>query len=110
MLQQCMLHFCSMSICTRAEHSSRRCRRALQEAALAFCGGEVQVDKASRTVTMSKIFKWYGTDFAKEDKPRLAKIAEFCTGEKRDALLELSKSESTVHLKYKDYDWSSNSK
>lgn len=59
---------------------------------------------------MSSIFKWYGGDFAKGEKDRLAKIAEYCSAEKKQQLLELSQSEKSVHLKYKDYDWSVNSK
>lgn len=82
----------------------------VQEAGSAFCEGEVEVDTESRTVRMSSIFKWYGSDFAKDDKERLAKIAEFCSDEKRQQLLDLSKSAEKVHLKYKDYDWSVNSK
>ena len=35
----------------------------LEGAAAAFCGGEVAVDVAARTLTLSSIFKWYGGDF-----------------------------------------------
>lgn len=82
----------------------------MQEAGSAFCEGEVEVDTDTRTVLMSSIFKWYGNDFAKDDKARLAKIAEFCSPEKKQQLVDLSQSEKSVHLKYKKYDWSVNSK
>lgn len=82
----------------------------MQDAGTAFCEGEVTVDMEARTVLMSSIFKWYGADFAKGDKPRLAKIADFCDPKKKQQLLELSSSDKSVHLKYKEYDWSVNSK
>lgn len=82
----------------------------MQEAAIAFCEGEIEVDMSSRTVTMSKIFDWYGKDFAADEKERLAKFAEFCSGAKKEQLLELSKSSQSVKLKYKSYDWSVNKK
>eukprot|EP00892_Ulva_mutabilis_P005886 jgi/Ulvmu1/366/UM001_0373.1 len=82
----------------------------LQDAGSAFCEGEVEVDMETRTVLMSSIFKWYGSDFAKDDKERLTKIAEFCSPEKKQQLLDLSTSDKSVHLKYKEYDWSVNSK
>jgi hypothetical protein len=82
----------------------------VQEAGEAFCDGEVEPDVENRSVLMSKIFKWYGKDFAQDDKARLGKIAQFCSGSKKEALLTLSKSQQKVHLKYKPYDWAANSK
>jgi hypothetical protein len=82
----------------------------MQEAGVAFCESEVEVDMASKTVTMSKIFKWYGADFAVEPKARLREIAAFCTGAKQEALNALSGEQGKVNLHYKEYDWSPNSK
>lgn len=64
----------------------------------------------TRTVVMSKIFDWYGKDFAIDIKERLAKFAEFCNPEKKANLLALSKSAEPVNVQYKTYDWTVNSK
>jgi hypothetical protein len=82
----------------------------VQEAAIAFCEGEITVDMTQRSVLMSKIFDWYGKDFAVDIKDRLAKFAEFCNPEKKAQLLALSKSADPVNVEYKQYDWNVNSK
>lgn len=82
----------------------------MQEAAIAFCEGEITVDMSKRSVLMSKIMDWYGGDFAAEIKPRLAKFAQFCSPEKKAQLLELSSSSEDVKVEYKTYDWSVNKK
>lgn len=82
----------------------------MQEAAVAFCEGEITVDMSNRTVLMSKIMDWYGGDFAADIKPRLAKFAEYCSPEKKAQLLELSSSSEPVKVKYNTYDWSVNKK
>lgn len=81
----------------------------MQEAAIAFCEGEITVDMSKRSVLMSKIMDWYGGDFAADIKPRLAVFAEFCSPEKKAQLIELSRGES-VKVEYKTYDWSVNKK
>lgn len=82
----------------------------MQEAAVAFCEGEITVDMSTRTVLMSKIMDWYGKDFAVDPKKRLAKFAAFCDPEKKAQLLALSSDSAPVNMKYKSYDWSVNSK
>jgi hypothetical protein len=81
----------------------------VQAAAESFCDTEVEV-QPPRTVMMSKLFKWYGTDFASDPKERLRKIAAFCSGDKKESLMKLANSSAPVDLKYKEYDWSPNSK
>jgi Protein of unknown function, DUF547 len=110
-MQQLCNPFRGESRCTqKGRTATSNICSSVQEAATAFCSGEVEIDQATRTVTMSKIFKWYGADFAEEPKARLLKIAEFCQGSERAALEELAKSDGKVHLKYNNYDWTSNSK
>ena len=81
----------------------------LQDAASAFCESEISVDSAKGTSTLSKIFKWYGKDFGAKEPERLAAFAAFCDAEKREQLLALVSS-GKFHVKYKEYDWSPNSK
>jgi hypothetical protein len=80
-----------------------------QAAGEAFCESEVEV-QPPRTVKMSKNFKWYGTDFAMDQKEQLQMIAAFCSGDKKDALMKLAKSSENAVIAYKEYDWSPNSK
>jgi hypothetical protein len=82
----------------------------LQAAGEAFCASEVVVARASNTVTVSKIFKWYAPDFGRTDTERLRWMATFLQGQARedlDAMLASSNSGS-IKLKHKDYDWSLN--
>ena len=82
----------------------------MQEAATAFCNGEIDVDIESRSVTMSKIFKWYAADFGVEPHERLGVLATYATGEVSKGLQQLASSKGKLHFKYTAYDWSSNSK
>lgn len=86
---------------------------APQEASVAFCEGEVE-PQADGTILLSKIFKWYGADFSLDPQVRVRKIAEFCAPEKAAALNKIAAEHEGKKLekllKYKHYDWSSNSK
>jgi hypothetical protein len=81
----------------------------MQAAGESFCQTEVEL-QPPRTVVMSKIFQWYGPDFASDPKERLRRIAAFCAGDKKDSLMKLANSSAAVHLKYNEYDWTPNSK
>ena len=80
----------------------------MQDAALSFCSSEVEVDMPARTVTMSKIFKWYADDFSPDQKERLNVISWYCPDNLASMLKELANTGGKVNLKYKPYDWSSN--
>lgn len=88
-------------------------RSIWQEAAEAFCEGEVE-PQADGTVLLSKIFKWYGADFSPDPQERVRKIAAFCGAEKAKRLAQIAAQHEgrklEKMLKYKHYDWSSNSK
>lgn len=79
-----------------------------QEAASSFCNEELAVDMPERTVTASKIFKWYADDFAPDPKERLRVIAWYCDGPLAADLKALAEGGGKVTFKYKPYDWSSN--
>lgn len=63
---------------------------------------------ATKTVTMSRLFKWYGGDFSPDAKERLGKLAAFLTAVKRQQLTALSQEAGKVSIKYKEFDWSPN--
>jgi len=82
---------------------------ALALAAQAFCESEVEVNVATKTVTMSKILFWYGKDFGKTEEEVLSKVATFLKNgsDQRTELEELIRT-GEVQVKYKDYDWTQN--
>lgn len=70
--------------------------------------GEVSVDVDNKTVELSKLFKWYGMDFGSQDD-LLHWLLDYVNEESKAALEELLKNQSSVKLKYKEYDWGQNS-
>lgn len=81
----------------------------LAAAAEAFCASEVSVDAGSRTVTLSKIFSWYGIDFGRGAPERLARLLPWLPTATAGALRGLLGSGPPPRLAYKPYDWSLNS-
>lgn len=55
----------------------------LDAAARGFCDAETSVDLASNTVTTSKIFMWYQSDFGPSQEDCLRWIARYLSDEKR---------------------------
>uniref|UniRef100_A0A061R7D0 Duf547-domain-containing protein n=1 Tax=Tetraselmis sp. GSL018 TaxID=582737 RepID=A0A061R7D0_9CHLO len=82
----------------------------LDAAAAAFCEGSVSVDKANRRVELSMILKWYGQDFARSLRERLAKVAEFLPDHKAQDLKELLSGGAEPTVEYTPYDWGVNKK
>ncbi len=65
-----------------------------------------RMEQSSSIVTLflSQIFQWYGSDFGKTDKERIAFI---CTYLPKDAAATIIHAKK-VEIKYLDYDWSLN--
>jgi glutaredoxin len=84
----------------------------LEAAAESFCSSEVKVDKASKEVRVSKIFKWYAPDFGANTIERLRFIRRFLRGQARDDLDALLAEEGGkgIKLGYLEYDWGLNGK
>ena len=80
----------------------------LEDAGVAFCEGEVAVDAAARTVTLSKIFQWYGRDFGRTRREQLERIAGFLPEARRGPLLDLA-ADPGARVVFREYDWSINS-
>ncbi|GAX80471.1 hypothetical protein CEUSTIGMA_g7910.t1 [Chlamydomonas eustigma] len=81
----------------------------LNAAGEAFCGSEIEVDKVQRVVRMSKIFKWYASDFGANQTERLRWLLPFLKGRAYEELEELLKGRHTIKIVYKEYDWNVNS-
>ncbi|KAM0002878.1 putative DEP domain, glutaredoxin, Thioredoxin-like superfamily [Helianthus debilis subsp. tardiflorus] len=67
----------------------------------------IQVDLAKRTVRLTRIFKWFSTDFGQE-KEMLKWIIGYLDATKAGLLSHLSSDGGTVHIAYQNYDWSIN--
>jgi len=88
-------------------YSAANIEQGLQDAAEAFCEGEVAV--SGDRVTLSKIFKWYGGDFGATQPQMLRAVAAFLRPEARAQLTELvGRGAARVH--FKEYDWAVNAK
>ena len=72
--------------------------------------GEVAVDVAERTVTLSKIFKWFSMDFGSKTGLLTWLLDYLPEGSARDLKTLLEKGDvDSIKLSFKDYDWSLNS-
>ncbi|EFN52965.1 hypothetical protein CHLNCDRAFT_137357 [Chlorella variabilis] len=80
----------------------------LAAAASAFC--EVQVDKAAGELELSMILKWYGPDFGSKAQLLQFLVQYLPPGPQAD-LKELlaGRSAEDVKLRYRPYDWTTNS-
>ncbi|MEF9425752.1 MAG: glycoside hydrolase family 15 protein [Candidatus Mariimomonas ferrooxydans] len=65
--------------------------------------GGIIIDRSEKHVSLSRIFKWYGSDFGKDPAERLRFIATFMYSEDdRRFLIENSEH---IKIDYQDYDW-----
>lgn len=65
--------------------------------------GGVVVDREAGTVSLSRIFKWYGRDFGSSQAERIAFIAPYLYREEEGAYL--LENRDSVQIVYQDYDW-----
>lgn len=86
--------------------------QGLQLAAQGFCNRELHVDTRKRVVKTSKIFEWYGKDFAPTAHEQLVMIAtKYLSSENpaKDELLQLlSQGPKKYSVVFEAYDWSLN--
>ncbi|ODM95944.1 hypothetical protein Ocin01_10733 [Orchesella cincta] len=74
----------------------------LELAAKSFCQGEVIINEQEKCVTLSKIFLWYGSDFACDEKSIVYKVTEWLSPEQKRQVENLS---ADFSVKFADYDW-----
>jgi len=79
----------------------------LELAAASFINSpQVKILSPEKIVLLSKIFKWYKTDFGGNDQALMNTLLIYLDGgEKKDFLKQ---NRSRVHLRYQPYDWSLN--
>ena len=63
----------------------------------------IVIDKEKKHVLLSRIFKWYGGDFGKNQTETLTFIAPYLYDE--DDRLFLEKNAGNLKVEYQDYDW-----
>lgn len=88
------------------KYTSANIDEELEVSAQAFCEQDdnVEVDMVDGTLTLSKIFCWYSSDFRSEIP---GVVAGFLSGKKKENLESLIDG-GNLKVKYFDYDWSTN--
>eukprot|EP00294_Goniomonas_avonlea_P015537 CAMPEP_0114560800 /NCGR_PEP_ID=MMETSP0114-20121206/11653_1 /TAXON_ID=31324 /ORGANISM="Goniomonas sp, Strain m" /LENGTH=1366 /DNA_ID=CAMNT_0001746371 /DNA_START=50 /DNA_END=4147 /DNA_ORIENTATION=+ len=76
----------------------------LDQAACNFCQREVAVNLSNKTVTLPRVFKWYGADFGRDKAEILRFVAGFMGDDAQREITQLAQSGS-FKIKYKEYDW-----
>ena len=103
------IHFalvCASESCprlARTPYTAENLEARLEEETRRFLNEErnVRIDRASRTVTLSKLFDWYAEDFGETRRQTLAFVARY--RQDGEALRE-----GEWRVRYFDYDWSPN--
>ncbi|XP_002993098.2 uncharacterized protein LOC9652441 [Selaginella moellendorffii] len=72
-----------------------------------FDSGGITIDSEARTMSLSKIMKWYSSDFGKNEREVLHWIAKHINPTKAEHLLSLLE-DSNVRVNYFPFDWSPN--
>ncbi|CAN1151087.1 grx [Linum perenne] len=70
--------------------------------------GGIEVDLETRTVHLSRIMKWFGSDFGPE-KEILKWVMSYLDGNKAGLVTHLLSDGAAVHIVYQNYEWSLNS-
>ncbi|MEF9438220.1 MAG: DUF547 domain-containing protein [Candidatus Mariimomonas ferrooxydans] len=71
-----------------------------------FNSGGAIVDRTNNRVSLSRIFKWYKSEFGKDQNERLQFIAPYMSN--RDDRKFLMENGKGIKIKYQAYDWSLN--
>jgi len=83
--------------------------KGLESATSAFLEAEVEVDEQTCTVTLSKILDWYSEDFGDNDLEKLKWILPHLKGDVRGKLQRVVYGKN-FKVKYRKYNWETNSK
>ena len=102
------IHFalvCASSSCPPIDlYTSENLNEELDQAGKSFLnGGGLVLDRENKTVTLSRIFKWYGEDFGSRQGEILNRLAEFIYKvDERDFIKNHAKE---LKVSYQKYDW-----
>ncbi len=102
------IHFalvCASSSCPPIDiYTSQNLDEELNQAGRSFLGGGgLQLDRASKKVSLSRIFSWYRKDFGSRLPERLRFLARFLYN-RQDAEFIQHKAEE-LRVEYQNYDW-----
>eukprot|EP00916_Digyalum_oweni_P016797 GHVL01027517.1.p1 GENE.GHVL01027517.1~~GHVL01027517.1.p1 ORF type:complete len:421 (-),score=58.11 GHVL01027517.1:1065-2327(-) len=91
--------------------SAERLNEELDLATSAFLGDDNNLQVMESSVKLSKILKWYETDFTEggNQSKLIDWLIDHAPKEKSDKLRELKK-QGKFHISYHEYDWGTNSK
>lgn len=90
-------------------YSEEHLDRDLDRATRSYLLDGVEVNRATRSVTLSPLFKWYANDFGSSSQDILRWIAPYCVESISTQLKELLDSDGTIKILYSTYNWSQNS-
>eukprot|EP00040_Diaphanoeca_grandis_P009777 m.50107 g.50107 ORF g.50107 m.50107 type:complete len:501 (+) comp21213_c0_seq1:199-1701(+) len=90
--------------------SPQAVQEELRLAGQAFCeqDGNVHLDAATRTLSVSMILKWYRADFGKDKLSMANTVALYLRGDRQTMLLKWIKEAGDFKIRFIAYDWSSN--
>ena len=112
----CRIHFalnCGAASCPPIKRfTAASIDEELDCVARAYCEdpSNVQVDADAGVCRLNMIFNWYGKDFGSTDREKVAKVMEWCDGEKKESIERLlNDNERGCKVEYLPYDWGSDS-
>lgn len=102
------IHFalvCASASCPPIEiYTAERLDKDLEISGKTFLNaGGVRIDRRSRTVYLSRVFKWYAGDFGENAPERLMFIAPYLYEQEDRRFIE--KNAEDLKVKYLSYDW-----
>jgi len=83
--------------------SSENLDMALELASQNFCQGATEVDSERKIITLSKLLKWYKSDFGNNNLEVIRWITPYLTEEQKRSILACG---DCFKVKYAPYDWS----
>mmetsp|Transcript_35680 Transcript_35680/g.83205 ORF Transcript_35680/g.83205 Transcript_35680/m.83205 type:complete len:522 (-) Transcript_35680:117-1682(-) len=109
------IHFalvCGAASCPPIKtYDAANVEEALTAAAMSFFERDgIVLDEAKSEVSITRICKWYRSDFGRDDLDVVGWIASFLEGEKRDQCIRMLMMNPNLKINYQKYDWGSNSK
>ena len=104
------IHFtlvCASSSCPPIDiYRAENLDNALEIAGRTFLNsGGVKIDREKKSLSLSRIFKWYAADFGATTAERLKFIAPLLYDEKDREFLEMNPDGMNIDIAYQEYDW-----
>jgi len=104
------IHFslvCASSSCPPIDiYRAENLDNALEIAGRTFLNsGGIKIDREKKSVSLSRIFKWYAADFGATTAERLKFIAPLLYDEKDREFLEMNQDGMKIDIDYQEYDW-----